>query len=231
MVFWEKFNKKSSNFIIKKLINNKYKNFNFIEESFYNHVRDILAIVLTLVLSKKKKIKVLDYGGGEGVALQNLSNKINTKQIIFYVYDPFLDNNKILFEKKRVVAASGGEKVNCDYSSNLKSFKHVNFDLVYFGSSWQYLNNIKNIFNKINFSKKSYVLISHTPFSMSNSFRSKQTNHKSLIQNVHSYSGVRKFFAKNNFKIIFKSLLHPKYSKVQKIFLHKTIYLNILFKK
>lgn len=57
MVFWKKFNKKSSNFIKKKLINNKYKNFNFIEDSFYNHVRDILAIVLTLVLSKKKKLK------------------------------------------------------------------------------------------------------------------------------------------------------------------------------
>ena len=81
--------------------------------------------------------------------INNLSNKINTKQIIFYVYDPFLDNNKILFEKKRVVAASGGEKVNCHYSSNLKSFKHVNFDLVYFGSSWQYLNNTKNIFDKM----------------------------------------------------------------------------------
>ena len=129
------------------------------------------------------------------------------------------------------MTASGGEKVNCHYSSNLKSFKHVNFDLVYFGSSWQYLNNTKNIFDKINFSKKPYVLISHTPFSTSNSFRSKQLNHKSLIQNVHSYSGLRQFFEKNNFKIIFKSLLHPKYSMVQKIFLHKTIYLNILFKK
>ena len=221
MLFWKEFNKKSSNYLLKKLIYNKYKTFNFIEESFYNHVRDMFALVLTLTQSNKKIIKVLDYGGGNGVALHNLFNKIDTSKIIFYIYDPFLDRNK-LFKSR---------KIKCHYSSNLKSFEHVNFDLVYFGSSWQYLNNTLNIFDKINFNKKSYVLISHTPFSMSNSFRSKQMNHISLIQNVHSYSGVRNFFEKNNFKIIFKSLLHPKYSMVQKIFLHKTIYLNILFKK
>jgi hypothetical protein len=102
---------------------------------------------------------------------------------------------------------------------------------VYFGSSWQYLNNTLNIFDKINFNKKSFILISHTPFSISNSFTSKQVNHKSLTQNVHSFSAVRKFFEKNDFKIIFKSLLRPEYSMVQKIFLYKTIYLNILLKK
>jgi putative methyltransferase (TIGR04325 family) len=221
MVFWKKFNNKSSNYLIKKLIHNKYKTFNFIEDSFYNHVRDILAVVLTLVSNNKKILKVLDYGGGNGAALHNLSNKINTSKIIFYIYDPFLDDNKVFKSKK----------IKCHYSQNLKSFEYVNFDLVHFGSSWQYLNNTKNIFDKINFNKKSYVLISHTPFSISNSFRSKQINHKSLIQNVYSLNSVCNFFKKNNFKIIFKSLLHPKYSMVQNFFLHKTLYLNILFKK
>ena len=221
MFFWREFNKKSSNYLLQKLIYNKYKTFNFIEDSFYNHVRDMFALVLTLTQSNKKILKVLDYGGGNGVALHNLFNKIDTSKIIFYIYDPFLDKNK-LFKSS---------KIKCHYSSNLKSFEHVNFDLVYFGSSWQYLNNTLNIFDKINFNKKSFVLISHTPFSISNSFASKQVNHKSLTQNVHSFSAVRKFFEKNDFKIIFKSLLHPEYSMVQKTFLYKTIYLNILLKK
>jgi len=221
MSFWKKFNNKTSNYLIKKLVNKKFRKFNFIEDSFYNHIRDIFALIIPLIQSNNKILKVLDYGGGNGVAIYNLFNKIDVSRVSFYVYDPFLVANK--FVKKN--------KIKIYYSSNLIPYKKENFDLVYFGSSWQYLNNIKNIFNKINLKKKSYILISHTPFSISNSFSCKQLNHKSLIQNVHSFNGICKFFLKNNFKIIFKSLLDSKYSKVNKKFLHKTIYLNMLLKK
>ena len=60
MLFWREFNKKSSNYLLKKLIYNKYKTINFIEDSFYNHVRDMFALVLTLTQSNKKILKVLD---------------------------------------------------------------------------------------------------------------------------------------------------------------------------
>jgi hypothetical protein len=110
-------------------------------------------------------------------------------------------------------------------------FKNINFDLVYFGSSYQYINDFNIVFNKINLKKKSFILFTHTPFSIFDSFKTSQINKKNLTQNIYSFSKVLNFFNKFNFHIIFKSLMNNKYSGVQKKFFKKIIYCNLLFKR
>ena len=222
MFKWEKYNKNTyRKFFKKKILSNKKKNFNFIESNFYNHIRDLFAITLTLISSAQNKINVLDLGGGSGVSLFNLKNKIDTTKFFFYIYDPYTDFSKNLKIKK----------INYYTSNTLETFKNINFDLVYFGSSYQYINDFNIVFNKINLKKKSFILFTHTPFSIFDSFKTSQINKKNLTQNIYSFSKVLNFFNKFNFHIIFKSLMNNKYSGVQKKFFKKIIYCNLLFKR
>jgi putative methyltransferase (TIGR04325 family) len=222
MFKWEKYNKNTyRKFFKKKILSNKKKKFNFIESNFYTHIRDLFAITLTLISSAQNKINVLDLGGGSGVSLFNLKNKIDTAKFFFYIYDPYTDFSKNLKIKK----------INYSTSNTLETFKNINFDLVYFGSSYQYINDFNIVFNKINLKKKSFILFTHTPFSIFNSFKTAQMNKKNLTQNIYSFSKVLNFFNKFNFHIIFKSLMNNKYSGVQKKFFKKIIYCNLLFKR
>ena len=203
--------------LLKKLSNlNKKNKFNFIEKGIYNHVRDIFCLSLFITQSrvKRTKIKVLDYGSNS-LAYVNLVNKINTKSFNFNICDLFYKNNKRI------------KKKDLNFFSNQKKLKN-NWDMINFGSSLQYLKNLK-LLNKINFKRSKVVLITHTPISIGKSYISKQINNKGLFQNIHSISNIKNLMKKNNLKLIFKSRNEDKYvSAIQK---QKTYSLNLLFVK
>ena len=72
--YWSKYNKDLldlNNKILK--YNNKY-NFNYVEDSFYNHVRDILSLVI-LKLDNGYPLKILDYGSNI-LTWTNLKNNL-----------------------------------------------------------------------------------------------------------------------------------------------------------
>ena len=104
---WEKYNIKNMKLAKKFISLNKKNKFNFIEKGLYNHVRDILC--LSLLINKKKKLNVLDYGSNI-LSLININKKIDINLFNFFIYDPFLKEKKnikhpfkisILNKKKR----------------------------------------------------------------------------------------------------------------------------------
>ena len=110
------------------------------------------------------------------------------------------------------------------------------FDLIYFGSSLQYIRNLKELGNLKFIGKSKYVLISNTPIILNNNktYRENKTNVKrkivkNLFQNIHSYRDITKNLLRNRFSLKFKSINEIQYSCLKKR--KKNVYsLNLLFK-
>ena len=217
---WNKYNYKINNLALKIHNYNLRSKFNFIENNHYNHIRDIYALSLLLLRKKKnKKNTVLDYGGNL-IAHSNLINKINIKDFKFYIYNPFSQ-----IEKKKL-------HFKYEFLKDINYLYNKKFDLLYFGSSLQYLENF-SILESLNFFQKcNYVLITHTPisFNLKSKLVIKQQNHKNLYQNIYSMKYIEKKLLKNQFQLIFMSLNDHKYSGLKKKY--KNIHsVNVLFKK
>lgn len=212
---WQKYNK--NNVLLSKKLE-KYNNIfklNYSENSYYNHTRDLFS----LTLLKKRKIKVLDFGSNIA-ALANLKNKIDLKNTIFYIYDPFAYN------KKHTVNVIKNVKIYI--YNDLLLLNKIKFDVVHFGSSLQYLIDYTKSIKLINFSKQCKILITATPISFKKKYASKQKNHLNLIQYIHSFTTLNNFLKIYNFKLIFKSVLDINYASVLNL-KKKTSFINLLY--
>ena len=214
---WKKYN--NNNILLSKKLEtfNNLNNLNFVENSYYNHTRDLLA----LTLISEKKINILDFGSNI-VAISNLKNKINIKDIKFYIFDPF--SNKNLLKVKSL------KGLNVIYCNDLSKINDISFDIVHFGSSIQYLAKYENLIKKINFKKKSTILVTATPMTTSLHYKVDQKNHKNLIQNIHNLNDLSFFLKKFKFKLIFKSAFSIKLASLKTI-KKNTFFLNLLYKK
>ena len=216
---WSKYNKQNSKLSNKIIKFNNSNKVNFIEDGLYNHIRDIFC--LTILFNKKKtgKTKILDYGSNL-LALSNISSKIDVKLFDFSIYDPYYSN-----EYKNIT-----KKFKIKFYTNKNQLKFKKFDIVNFGSSLQYVEDIKSLTNTINFKSSKAILITHTPITFSNKYKSRQKNHKNLIQNVHSLDDIKKYFNKVGFTLKFKSRNNEKYIACEKK-RKKTHSLNLVFIK
>ena len=213
---WEKYNIKNMKLAKKFISLNKKNKFNFIEKGLYNHVRDILC--LSLLINKKKKLNVIDYGSNI-LSLININKKIDINLFNFFIYDPFLTEKKIIKHPFKI-----------SILNKKKDLQKKHFDVVNFGSSIQYIKNLKDIEETINFLKVSSVVITHTPLTLKKEFISKQTNHKQLSQKIYNYYNIINFFKKKKFKLIFKSRNKNKYVASLKN-KSSTFSLNLVFNK
>ena len=145
---WSQYNKLRNKLAIKIDKYNRKSKLNFFEQANYNHIRDIYALTLILIGGKKGKSKILDFGGNL-MAHANLINKINTNSLYFHIFNPQIKSmKKKLSFKYRLI-------------NKEKFLQNQKFDLVYFGSSLQYIKKFSNL-KSLNFLNKSkYILITH----------------------------------------------------------------------
>ena len=218
--YWKIYNQEK-NSLLKKIIDfNNNNKFNFIEKENYNHIRDILSLTLATIKIKKNKLNILDYGSNL-LTISNLSNKINTTKFKFFIFDPFLTKKLIKYKLKntRYIITNNENKI----------YKNK-FILINFGSSIQYQNDFFMNLEKLNLSKTKYILFTSSPFSLSKTYISKQSNHKHIIQKVYSLNKIVNILKSKNFKLIFKSRNNDKYISCSKK-IYKTFSLNLVFKK
>lgn len=152
-----------------------------------------LKLLINLLFSNKK-IKFLDYGAGE---IKNyLLFKKNKK--IDYFYKDQIDYEKFY-----------RDKLNRNIYKNFNIFTEktkAKFDFIYFGSSFQYLNNVKKILKSVISSKTKYILLSgiiiyeHKDL---NYFICEQLNMSEKKINLFFYnkSYLNKLFEKYGFKL------------------------------
>jgi hypothetical protein len=217
MYNWKIYNKKKNILAIKFDKFNSKNIFNFIENSYYNHTRDLLS--LFLLSSNYNKSKILDYGSNL-TSLSNLKNKIDMKKHQFFIYDPFKLEEKI--------------KVNFS-NINYQIYNNIDLltkkvDLVHFGSSLQYLSDYNKVFDEIKFKKRSKILITATPFTMDKEYSSVQKNHKNLIQKVNNFIKLVIDFKKRKFNLVFKSSMDLKMASVKNL-KKRTFFLNMIFER
>lgn len=214
---WDYYNLKRNKEAIKIDKYNLNNKVNFLEKGVYKNIRDIYALSILISKESKRKINILDYGGNL-MSHVNLTNKISTKNINFYIYNPYSKTNDQL--KKRL---------NIFNITNLHQLNDIKIDLIYFGSVLQYIKNLLTL-NKQILNKTKFVLITHTPITFNKiGFSEKQKNEKKLIQVIHAFNFIEKKLFKK-FKIIFKSINEFKYSGLQKK-RKNTFSMNLLFTK
>jgi len=215
---WVNYNLKRNKEAIKINNFNIKSKINYLEKGVYKNVRDIYALALLLSGSHKKRVDVLDYGGNL-MSHVNLINKINTKKIYFTIFNPFSPKeikNKINLKIKS--------------TQKLKILPKKKFDLIYFGSVLQYIENLKLINKKV-ISNSKFVLITHTPITFDKkSYIAKQSNEKKLFQKIHNLEHIKKILLKKNFQLVFKSINDFKFAGL-KIKKNGTHSLNLLFSK
>ncbi len=215
---WVNYNLKRNKEAIKINNFNIKSKTNYLEKGVYKNVRDIYALALLLSGSHKKRVDVLDYGGNL-MSHVNLINKINTKKIYFTIFNPFSPKeikNKINLKIKS--------------TQNLKILPKKKFDLIYFGSVLQYIENLKLINKKV-ISNSKFVLITHTPITFDKkSYIAKQSNEKKLFQKIHTLEHIKNILLKKNFQLVFKSINDFKFAGL-KIKKNGTHSLNLLFSK
>ena len=188
--YWQKYNSKKKK-LIKKIIGFNRKNkVNFFEDKHFNHTRDILALAITLSKRKGAKFEVLDYGSNP-LSIVNLTNKINLRDINFTIYDPFI-NLKTKKIKIKNIKYKEIKKKNINYKK---------FNFIHYGSSIQYIENFFTYLKYVNLNNTKYLMITHTPFSMKRSYKTKQSNHLNLEQNVYSLLELKKILVKRNLKL------------------------------
>jgi hypothetical protein len=214
---WTNYNLKRNKEAIKINNYNLRQNVNFLEKGVYKNVRDIYALSIIVSQIGKKKINILDFGGNL-MPHVNLSNKIDIKNINIYIFNPFSKNNKLKKKNLKIVTLKKYEQL-----------QKIKFDLIYFGSVLQYIENLMILKKKI-INNSKFVLITHTPiiFSKKN-FKEVQKNENKLIQKIHSFDELKKkIFIK--FNLIFKSVNDFKFTGLRKN-KKNTYSLNLLFKK
>jgi len=214
---WTNYNLKRNKEAIKINNYNLRQNVNFLEKGVYKNVRDIYALSIIVSQIGKKKINILDFGGNL-MPHVNLSNKINIRNINIYIFNPFSKNNKLKKKNLKIVTLKKYEQL-----------QKIKFDLIYFGSVLQYIENLIILKKKI-INNSKFVLITHTPiiFSKKN-FKEVQKNESKLIQKIHSFDELKKNIF-NKFNLIFKSVNDFKFTGLRKN-KKNTYSLNLLFKK
>ena len=171
------------------------KNFR-IEESrpyiSYVHLPDLLEVIS----DNKQRIIFFDYGAGNLSLFYYLNRK-------FKNIDYFFKDQLIIEEKVKEIIEN--DKIKNLYLSNNPGTHEI--DLLYFGSSLQYISNYKNVLKS--FLKKSkYILISQTPFFDNELYKEtiviKQLNMHPNINylNLFNFNLFLDFMKKNNYQLI-----------------------------
>ena len=218
--FWKILNKKRIEYLSKKLVkSNSINKINAIENAHYNHVRDIFFALISTEVSSKQ-ISILDYGSNI-LTISNIQNKIDCKKMRFDIFDPHF--------QKGIYKHSHIKYIKFKITNNFNDIISKKYNIINFGSSIQYEKNIFKKLSLLNLSSSKYVLISSTPLSVTKSYYSQQKGKKNVIQYIHSFNKIVKFFNKKNFKLIFKSRNDKKNIACKKI-KFKTHSLNLIFK-
>jgi putative methyltransferase (TIGR04325 family) len=168
------------------------------------HERSQVTNLLPLVISlfKKEQVSILDYGGGAGETFVDCVNKINMSGVKFYIHDldQTMDIGKKLFGNFQF-----------DQDSSIKFINDVSevdkFDIVYFGSSLQYLSNYRDVVESILCKKPKYVFLTDNFFSRGDSYATVQINmtERKMAYWIFSFDEILSILTGNNYNLIYKS--------------------------
>ena len=162
----------------------------------YSH----LPHLLELIYEREEKLNFFDYGGGN----LNLYFYLNKKFKKIYYY--FKDQNKVEEKVKDIIRNDGLKNLFVN-NNNIQS--HI--DILYFGSSLQYVENYKEELSLF-FKKTKYILIAQSPF-----FQNENLDEKIILKQINMHPNINylylfnfdnfiNFMDKNGYELVEKNI-------------------------
>tara|TARA_B100000513_G_C11843996_1_gene166862 strand:- start:135 stop:731 length:597 start_codon:yes stop_codon:yes gene_type:complete len=162
----------------------------------YSH----LPHLLELIYEREEKLNFFDYGGGN----LNLYFYLNKKFEKIYYY--FKDQNKVEEKVKDIIRNDGLKNLFVN-NNNIQS--HI--DILYFGSSLQYVENYKEELSLF-FKKTKYILIAQSPF-----FQNENLDEKIILKQINMHPNINylylfnfdnfiNFMDKNGYELVEKNI-------------------------
>ena len=176
---------------------------------------------------EKNTLNILDFGGSSNPAISYLiktckhnflSTVIETK---FFV-DKF--QNMVPPEYKDIL----------QYKDSFKDLNFDTYDICYFGSTIQYIENYEEILKRVFQSQIKYIVITETFFNYTNQdffVSTIQDNPQYLANRFFSYDKLMKLFKDNNFKCIFENKRTSKNHRHKTINFSEYSIFDLIFKK
>ena len=185
----------------------------------------ILPIIIPVL--KKKKLRILDYGGGNNPIFSYIKATTNLS-----VKTDVIEKKKYCKKIEKKIPKK--YKKYIEYFSSIDELKTKKFDIICFNSSIQYLENYKKEIIKLKKFNPKYILITRTNFQ--NEKEDYYTLESIVKDKYHpyiffSYKKFVKFLIKNKYKLIFSNK-YDKYKYKNKFINRKNFcHMDLLFIK
>lgn len=154
-----------------------------------------LISILKKIFKREKKIKILDYGGGFGIAYYVLKEKFKD-DIKFFIYTILEIPNVCKF----------GKKLSPNIKFTTKANTKINYDLLYSSSALQYFNNWQKIIVKFTKLKPKFIFLADTFAGDIPSYVSLQNYYDSKIPHWFiNINELNKLFLNNEYKLVSKN--------------------------
>ena len=185
-------------------------------------------LISLLVLSlNKKKIKVIDYGGGSNPVFSYIKNSTN-KNVKTYIVEPEIFCKKI---KKKIPRRF---KNFIYYFSSLKKINVKSIDIACFNSSMQYIENYEALIKRLVNLKPKYFLITRTNFHLGKeNYFTLECGIKGSLHpyTFFSFSKFVKFMKSHKYNLVFSNKYNINKFKHEFIDGKKFFHKDIIFKK
>lgn len=189
------------NYPLKNIDNDLLKSKNFSKNNVLPYISySHLTHLLHAIYEKKNRLILFDYGAGNLNLYYYLNNKFKSLDYVF-------KDQKIVEEKIKIIIKE--DDLNNLFVSDQEN--QTNYDIVYFGSSLQYIKDYKRELLTF-FSKSKYILISQTPF-----FDNDRLNEKIILKQLNMHPDINylylfnlscfiKFMSENNYDLVEKNI-------------------------
>ena len=200
-----------------------------LSDDFKNNKRETWApretfLCNALTLFPSKEINILDIGGGLRPCYFTLNYSLS-QNIKCHV----MEFENIVKGAKEIFSNIPNLTYSSEYPIN------EIFDVIYFGSSIQYFDDLDKIFNKIKNYQSKIIVFSYSPFAEEHKTftTGAYTFHRKFITptTIYNINEFIDYFSKNNYKLKHKSLLEVSNSPIQDSLGIKTRTYNLVFKK
>lgn len=202
-IFNEKLWIQNINRDIKVCINSIQSNISI--PSFYKQRTIILPAVISLIIEKKEKLNILDFGGGLGIGYLSLKESLfdQFKNIKYFIIE--LDN--LVVDGKEIYYVEHPTK--CLFEKNIffynKIPKNLLIDIIYISSSIQYIRDWKSLITKFVNIKPQYLFFSDVFAGNIPTFVTLQNYYNHKVQHwFFNYSEFVSFVENLGYKLILK---------------------------
>jgi len=175
------------------------------QEGCSNYSEYCLSIIAASI--KKKKISILDYGGGIGEEYFKLKKSVKNKKIKFF-----------LLEKKEIIELLKREGLNNEIFLLTKIKQNEKIDIIHFGSSFHYIENWKSILKKCIKCKPEYFIFADILCGeIDRTFSTNQLYYEKKIPIwIYKEDDIVNFLEANNYQIYYKSNFKSEFIKKYK---------------